>query len=77
MKQLTNMINNPDNLSIEDLFIVLQNYDFYVDPISHYKVECMIQRFIQNNLTVDSEGTYPLVGKDCLTVKCDMLNLVK
>ena len=77
MKQLINMINNPDNLSIEDLFIVLQNYDFYVDPISHYKVEGMIQRFIQNNLTVDSEGTYPLVGKDCLTVKCDMLNLVK
>ena len=77
MKQLINMINNPDNLSLDDLFIVLQNYDFYVDPISHYKVEGLIQRFIQNNLTVDSEGTYPLEGKDYLTVRSDMLDLVK
>ena len=54
MKQLINMINNPDTLSLEDLFIVLQNYDFYVDPISHYKVDTLISRFIQNNLTIIS-----------------------
>ena len=46
MKQLINMINNPDELSIDDLFIVLQNYDFYVDPILQDKVESLIQRFI-------------------------------
>ena len=77
MKQLINMINNPDTLSLEDLFIVLQNYDFYVDPISHYKVDTLISRFIQNNLTIDSEGTYPTNDKDYLTVKSEMLDLIK
>lgn len=77
MRQLFNMINNPDNLSIDDLFIVLQNYDLYVDPISHYKVEGLINRFIQNNLTLDSEGTYPINNKDYSTVRSEMVEFVK